>query len=88
MDVEEPDLSALSAAALRISETRRAHLFRMLAESGYIDGVRTEDGAAGLEVFLIAPRITLAGLEYLEENGLMRRAYRLAKGIKDITPGM
>lgn len=29
-------------------------------------------------------RITIKGLEYLEENSLMRRAANMAKGIKDI----
>lgn len=29
-------------------------------------------------------RITLKGLEYLQENGIMRKLYNVAKGIKDI----
>lgn len=35
---------------------------------------------------LISPRLTLAGMEYLVNNTMMKKAYRLAKGIKDITP--
>lgn len=31
-------------------------------------------------------RLTLKGLEYLEENSLMKRAYRAAKGIKELIP--
>ena len=30
--------------------------------------------------------LSQAGLEYLEENSLMKRAYRAAKGIKDLIP--
>ena len=35
-------------------------------------------------VALTRPEITLKGLEYLEENSLMRRAADMAKGIIDI----
>lgn len=34
------------------------------------------------------PRLTLKGLEYLNENSLMQRAMRMAKGIKDCVPGI
>lgn len=33
-------------------------------------------------------KITLKGLEYLQENSLMRKAYNTIKGIEDIIPGM
>lgn len=33
-------------------------------------------------------KITLKGLEYLQENSIMRKIYRTAQGIKDITPGL
>ena len=32
--------------------------------------------------------ITLKGLEYLQENSIMQKIYKAAKGVKDITPGM
>ncbi len=35
---------------------------------------------------LISSRLTLAGMEHLVNNTMMKKAYRLAKGIKDITP--
>ena len=31
-------------------------------------------------------RITLAGLEYLRENSIMKKIYNAAKGVKDVTP--
>lgn len=34
------------------------------------------------------PRLTLKGLEYLNENSLMQRAMKMAKGIKDSIPGI
>lgn len=33
-------------------------------------------------------RITLKGLEYLQENSMMKKVYNAVKGIKDITPGL
>ncbi len=33
---------------------------------------------------IVAPRITLKGLEYLQENPLMEKAADLAKGIAEI----
>lgn len=62
MDCEEFDKQAISAEALGISEARRVALLRMLAESGYIQ-----------QRIDFRPEITLKGLEYLEENSLMKR---------------
>ncbi len=31
-------------------------------------------------------RITLKGLEYLQENSIMRKIYKTAKGIVDMVP--
>ena len=57
----------------------------MLTAEGYIDGgslKRTLDGDVAVSVS--NPRITLKGLEYLQENSLMKKAADLAKGIADI----
>ena len=40
------------------------------------------------KVALTRPEITLKGLEYLEENSLMKKAANLAKGIKETIPGL
>ena len=34
------------------------------------------------------PHITLQGLEYLQENSLMKKAAAFAKGVKEIVPGI
>lgn len=60
----------------------------MLIKEGYIDGIKITSTATGTYITLINPQITLQGLQYLEENSMMRKAYRMAKGIKDITPGI
>ena len=89
MDFDELDMDLISAKALGISENRRLALLKMLADNGYLEGVHIRETCDGmLLVAMPHPRITLKGLEYLEENSMMKRAYRLAKGIKDVIPGI
>ena len=89
MDADEFDAAAVSAKRVGITENRWAALLKMLADSGYIEGVQIYQPAdGGIIVNFIHPRITLKGLEYLEENSMMKKAYRIAKGIKDVLPGM
>ncbi len=85
MDLEEVDTDRISAEALGISEQRWIAIMEMLIKERYIDGIslkRSSDGYT--EVSLSAPRITLRGLEYLQENSLMRKAANLAKGVVDV----
>ena len=88
MDVEDPDWGCISPEQLKISETRWASLMRAIVEAGYIAGVKVVSSKTGTpQVYLIEPRITLEGLEYLENNSTMQKIYRAAKGIKDVIPG-
>lgn len=90
MDCEEFDCSQLTAEQLKLSEPRWSRLMTMLVKEGYITGVTTWNSiSCGYpRVALTRPEITLKGLEYLEENSLMKRAADLAKGIKDTIPGL
>lgn len=90
MDVEEFDRTLLSADALGLSEPKWSRIIAMLANNGYISGVSVWNAmdCQYPRVALGRPEITLKGLEYLEENSLMRKAADLAKGIKDIVPGI
>ncbi len=62
----------------------------MLLNEGYIAGGQIWNALDYRypRVVLARPEITLKGLEYLEENTLMRKAANLAKGIKDTIPGL
>ena len=85
MDYDEPDLDRISADALDISEQRWIAIMEMLAREGYIDGMtvkRSTDGSVSISI--PHPRITLRGLEYLQENSAMQKAARIAKGIAEI----
>ena len=55
----------------------------MLLNEGYISGGQTWNAmdCGYPKVALTRPELTLKGLEYLEENSLMRKAADLAKGI-------
>lgn len=87
MDYEHVDIRRLSADNLGITESKRKVLLGMLLKNGYIEGFQMiqyiGDQAPNIEG-LEGIRITLKGLEYLEENSLMQKAARLAKGIAEV----
>nr|DAO21576.1 MAG TPA: YjcQ protein [Caudoviricetes sp.] len=89
MDYDEVDINDICAERFHISENRWQAILKMLVDNGYIEGIAIRRSADGyISIGVHYPRITLKGLEYLQEDTLMKRAYRLAKGIKDITPGI
>lgn len=83
MDLEEFDSEELSAEALGLTVPKWSRLMAMLLKEGYISGGRTWNtmDCGYPKVALTRPELTMKGLEYLEENGLMKKAAGLAKGI-------
>lgn len=91
MDYDEFDTSQISAERLNISYQRWEKILIMLAKSGYIEGVVYDQISSDYNPHIeepIMPVITLKGLEYLSENSLMKKAANIAKGIKDVVPGL
>lgn len=90
MDCEEFDTSVLSPEALKLSVPKWSRIMAMLLKEGYIEGGQAWNAmdCGYPHVALTRPEITLKGLEYLEENTLMKKAADLAKGIKDTIPGL
>lgn len=82
------DLYDLSPGYLGVSQKRRDHLLLMMQEAGYISGVQVIRAIGMEDVRVDNIHITLKGLEYLEENSLMKKACRMLKDIKDMTPGL
>lgn len=85
MEYEEFDIAAISPDFLGISKPKWEQLMAMLVKNGYIEGVTVIPllgRQAGIK--LSNPQITLKGLEYLQENSMMKKAANLAKGIADI----
>ena len=89
MDKPEADVSKFDNEALNVSEERWLKYLEMMSDVGYIKGVRITEDLEGMKMCNCNEiRITLRGLEYLQENGIMKKIYKTAKGIKEITPGM
>ncbi|WP_092371618.1 YjcQ family protein [Enterocloster lavalensis] len=90
MDCEEIDRDILSPERLELSVPKWNRIMSMLINEGYITGGQTWNAmdCGYPRVTLTRPEITLKGLEYLEENTLMKKAASLAKGIKDTIPGL
>ena len=91
MDYDEFDTKQIAAERLRISYQRWEKIMIMLTKSGYVEGIVYDQVAADYCPHIeepIMPVITLRGLEYLSENGLMQRAANIAKGIKETIPGI
>jgi len=87
MDLPEFDISTIGAERLKVSEERWCRYIEMMHDVGYIKGVSICRDITG-ETMIDATdiRITLKGLEYLQENTIMQRFYKTAKGLKDAIP--
>ena len=90
MDLEEIDNAAISNERLGLTEARWSRIMALIVSEGYITGIKVTDSFESNYPIIVVgrPEITLKGLEYLEENTLMKKAAAIAKGIKDITPGI
>lgn len=85
LDDECFDIKKLDPELLDVSRNRRNALLKMLSDEGYINGIMYIDGMPGIK---ISPDIciTLKGLEYLENNTLIKQAAQKMRDIKDINP--
>ena len=89
MDLPEFDIMQVGPEQLQVTQERWARYLEMMADVGYIKGVSfSQDILGNTKVDTRNIRITLKGLEYLQENSIMQKIYRAAKGITDIVPGM
>ena len=87
MDYPDFDISQIDANVLKVSEERWARYMEMLADTGFIKGIRIYKNICDeTQIEDEGIRITLKGLEYLTENSMMKRVYKAVKGIKEITP--
>lgn len=84
LDIEDFDMSEISAEKLKISNVRFTKYIEMLVESEYLAGIEIRESLTGNDVIADNPHITLKGLEYLTENSIMQRMYKTARGIKDL----
>lgn len=90
MDYENVPAELISYETFDISKERWSRILKMMIDTGLIEGVRCieVDGVMVPIIKLYNPSITLKGLEYLEENSMMKKAAGIVKGIKDTIPGL
>ena len=82
MDLPGFDVQQIGHEALSATHERWCRYMEMMADVGYITGVEIRRFITGeTSVDARDIRITLKGLEYLQENGIMRKLYKAAKGI-------
>lgn len=85
MDYPAFDINSL---VLDVSTERLNRYLEMLQDAGLIKGADLFTDVTG-EQHLKNPRkirITLKGLEYLQENSIMKKMYQTAKGVADLVP--
>ena len=89
MDLEEVNMELLDHNALGVTKERWNRYIEMMLDVGYIKGASVKRDITGsMRVECSDMRITLKGLEYLQENSIMQRMYNAAKGIKEVIPGL
>ena len=89
MGCEEEDPNRLNPERLKTTLEKRNSLLLLLQQDGYISGLDSIayiGDAAPRVTIPPMPRITLKGLQYLQENTMMRKAARTMKGIRDLLP--
>lgn len=87
MDLPQFDIEQIGPAALGVSQERWCRYIEMMLDAGYIKGAEISQHITG-ETAVDARniQITLKGLEYLQENSIMQKIYKTAKGIVDMVP--
>jgi len=82
MDIPEFGISQIGPEIIGVSEERSARYLEMMVDVGYIKGIAVTRSITGNTIIRGTDiRITLKGLEYLQENSTMRKMYNAAKGI-------
>lgn len=85
MDCPSFDITSLD---IDVSEERLNRYLEMLQDAGLIKNVDLYTDITGEQHLRNSRkiRITLKGLEYLQENSIMKRMYNAAKGVIDLVP--
>ena len=89
MDQESFDPELISANRLKVSENRRNKLLIQLIKNDYIENIDIKqyvDEESPDIIIHPSATITLKGLEYLESNGMMKRAAAIFKELKEFIP--
>lgn len=82
-------LEDIGPSRFQITDGYWISIISELSTNCYITGVKFRETKTGKVVNGLEDiDITLKGIEYLQENSMMRKVYDALKGIKDIAPGL
>lgn len=85
---EKADLEMISPDALHISSGYWINIMECLSEKGYITGIVFPKAIGGLGGAKISNlKITMDGIEFLQENSSIKKAVDFLKTVKEIVPG-
>ena len=86
MRVEEFPKEQFAGEVFRVSDEYFNSILKMLVDDGYVRGVVFISvlGRPQYFVKLARPEITIKGLEFLQENSLMKKAANIARGVADV----
>ena len=84
MDTGKVDEEAISAEGLGISEPRRINILLALESKGLIEGLMKVNTLNCKDIRCQKARLTADGMQYLEENSMMKKAYRILASIRNL----
>ncbi|WP_455256725.1 YjcQ family protein [Peptoniphilus asaccharolyticus] len=71
---------------LKVSDNRINKIIESLVEDGYLTGIKISKSKTGNIVMFINPRLTIKGMDFLQENSTMQKIKNGLKDVKDMTP--
>lgn len=71
---------------LKISDNRVNKIIETLLDEGYLTGIKISKSKTGNIVMFMSSRLTIKGMEFLQENSVMEKIKNGLKDIKDVTP--
>lgn len=86
---ERFDKKSISPERLGINDGYLLSILEELLDNGFIKGLAIGNSKTGKYVSdLNDMRITMKGVQFLEENSMMRKVAEALKDVKDIVPGL
>ena len=80
---------SLETTIFQISKHRLELFLEELVDKNYIKGLTVRHSINGNPIISIGnPRLTLDGLDFLENNSSMKKAYKFLKEAKEWIPGL
>ena len=80
----EVDTDVLMHDSLGIPKPYWEQIVRELVDRGYLSGVSVRKTTSGDSILFSNPRVTLDGVEFLMENGMMAKAARVVADAGDL----